>query len=118
MEILGDRARALPAPPHVVWESLTNPERPGARPWLLLADDEVHPTVIRSEFPRHVTWTSIWPARPNDVIEFEVTPKDAGSLLRFTLKTPDGVPVAAELSHLRYRLNRLLFGDLQASYGQ
>lgn len=30
----GSRARKLPAPPPIVWDSLTSPEKSGARPWL------------------------------------------------------------------------------------
>lgn len=118
MEILGQRAQPLPAPPHVVFRSLAEPERAGARHWLLLLEDETAPAVLQADEPHHVRWGSLWPSRPNDVVDFEISPRDAGSLLRFTLMTPDELPDASKLGHLRKRLNRLLFADLRFSYGQ
>lgn len=118
MEILGDRSQPLPAPPHVVFYSLAEPERPSARPWLNLVADETAPTVLMAEAPHHVQWSSLWLSRPNDVVDLTITPKDGGSILRFILSTPDEVPDASKLGHLRKRLNRLLFADLRCSFGQ
>jgi uncharacterized protein YndB with AHSA1/START domain len=56
---IGSRERTLPAPPSVVWESLTAPHRPGARSWLRLLDDEVAPRVVASEEPVLVVWSSL-----------------------------------------------------------
>lgn len=50
----GMRARKLPAPPQIVWESLANPHQPGARPWLVLRDDEVVPQILETEKPDRV----------------------------------------------------------------
>ena len=92
MQILGDRTRQLPAPPHVVFTSLTHPGLPGARPWLVLLDDEVPPVILSSHEPHRVQWSSLWPSRPNDLVDLELSPKDGGTLLRFILSTPDEEP--------------------------
>ena len=118
MQILGDRTRQLPAPPHVVFTSLTHPGLPGARPWLVLLDDEVPPVILSSHEPHRVQWSSLWPSRPNDLVDLELSPKDGGTLLRFILSTPDEEPDASQLGHMRRRLNHLLFADLRFSYGQ
>lgn len=116
---IGSRARWLPAPPAVVWESLTQPRRPGARPWLNLLDDEVEPRVLRADKPNIVVWSSLWPSRPDDEVHFELTGSDRGeTLLRFTLLTSDAAPDESKTGHLRRRLNELLFADLRCSYGQ
>ena len=56
---VGTRKRNQPAPPAVVFEALTEPERPGGRPWLLLLQDEIPPQVIDSDQPALVVWSSI-----------------------------------------------------------
>lgn len=116
--VLGRRARPLPAPPQVVWASLCRPRDPLARPWLALLPDEVDPTVLESHEPDLVVWSSLWPGRPRDVVRLEVAARGNETLLRFTLLTPDEVPDARKLGHLRRRLNHLLFADLRFSYGQ
>jgi hypothetical protein len=40
---VGARRRNQPAPPHVVFEALCEPDRDPARPWLRLLDDEPEP---------------------------------------------------------------------------
>jgi len=115
----GSRARTLPAPPAVVWESLVDPRRPGARPWLTLLSDEVEPVVVEAEQPHRVVWSSLWPSRPDDQVHFDLTPApDGGTSLRFTLCTPDTAPDESKSGHLRRRLNELLFAELRYSYGQ
>lgn len=114
----GSKARKLPAPPRVVWESLTDPRHPGRRPWLNLLPDEVDPHVLDAESPRWVVWSSLWPSRPRDQVRLELTASGCETLLRFTLLTPDDVPDASKTGHLRRRLNELLFADLRFSYGQ
>jgi uncharacterized protein YndB with AHSA1/START domain len=117
--VLGSRTRKLPAPPSVVWESLTEPQRPGARPWLALLPDEVEPTVLAADEPHRVVWSSLWPSRPRDQVHVELTSAaDGGTSLTFTLLTPDEPPDQSKIGHLRKRLNRLFFADLRFSYGQ
>lgn len=119
----GSRVRKLPAPPGIVWESLTRPRRQGARPWLNLLADEVEPRVLAAEEPYEVVWSSLWPSRPNDQIRFELTAAgrpalgSSETLLRFTLLTPDEPPDDSKTGHLRLRMNQLLFADLRFSYG-
>lgn len=68
--------------------------------------------------PERVTWSTLWPSRPNDEVHFEVTASGSQTLLRFTLLTPGAPPDESKAGHLRRRLNELLFADLRFSYGQ
>ncbi|MCO6006867.1 SRPBCC domain-containing protein [Actinoallomurus purpureus] len=115
---IGLKARKLPAPPSVVWESLVEPRRQGARLWLNLLPDEVEPRVLEAEKPNRVVWSSLWPSRPNDQVHFELTAVGGETSLKFTLLTPDEAPDQNKTGHLRRRLNHLLFADLRFSYGQ
>ncbi|WP_148616004.1 hypothetical protein [Nocardioides rubriscoriae] len=115
---IGSRTRRLPAPAHVVWASLVEPRRPGARAWLDLLADEVDPTVVSATAPTRVVWSSLWPGRPDDEIYLDLSRVGLETALGFTLLTPDEMPDEATTNHLRHRLNRLLFGDLRLSYGQ
>jgi hypothetical protein len=115
---IGSRKRNLPAPPSIVWESLTHPHQAGAREWLNLLPDEVEPKVLRAEKPSRVVWSSLWPSRPNDQVHLELTATGVETVLRFTLLTPDDPPDESKTGHLRHRLNHLLFADLRFSYGQ
>ncbi|MGX1806137.1 hypothetical protein ACWIGI_10525 [Nocardia sp. NPDC055321] len=111
--------RTLPAPPPVVWRSLTEPDAPTARPWLDLRSDEVAPTVITATEPTLVLWSSLWPGRPGDRIRLDLAPTpDGGTALRFTLLAAGDPPDESKTGHLRLRLNQLLFRDLRYSYGQ
>lgn len=49
---------------------------------------------------------------------FELPAVGSETLLRFTLLTPEALPEAGKIGHLRRRLNHLLFADLSFSYGQ
>lgn len=114
----GSRARRLPAPPRIVWQSLTDIHAPGARPWLDLLHDEVEPRVLESESPVRVVWSSLWPSRPDDRVLLELAAVDAETSLRFTLLTPGELPDDSKTGHLRKRMNQVLFADLRFSYGQ
>jgi hypothetical protein len=115
---IGSRGRRLPAPPAVVWDSLVDLHRAGARPWLALLSGEVEPRVLEAEKPHRVVWSSIWSSRPQDVIHFDLTGLRGETMLRFTLLTPDEPPDESKTAHLRKRLSHLLFADLRFSYGQ
>jgi hypothetical protein len=115
---VGRRERRLPAPPHVVWRSLVEPHQAGARPWLRLLDDEVEPRVLRAEEPGVVVWSSLWPRRPDDVLDLDLRPAGGGTALRWTLTTTGELPDDSTTGHLRYRVNQLLWSDLRRSYGQ
>jgi hypothetical protein len=47
----GRRRRNQPAPPLAVFQALTEPHRDPQRHWLILLDDEIEPTVIKSHQP-------------------------------------------------------------------
>ena len=115
---LGSRTHRLPAPQHVVWESLTNPHKQGSKPWLRLLSDEVEPEILRAEEPTRLVWSSLWPSRPHDQVELELTSVGGETALKFTLLTSDEPPDPSKLGHLRKRLNHLLGADLRFSFGQ
>jgi hypothetical protein len=117
---LGSRERSQPAPPHVVWESLTEPRRVGARSWLGLLDDEVEPRVVEAERPGLVVWSSLWPDRPLERVRFDLrlAGDGCGCALRWTLITTDVAPGDSKVGHMRYRLNLLVNERLRLSYGQ
>lgn len=118
-ESYGARARSLPAPPRVVWRSLTEPSQPGARPWLVLLDDEVAPLVVTAAEPDLVVWSSLWPSRPRDQVRIELASDGTGGTrVAFTLLTRGALPDASKTGHVRRRINELLFADLRYSYGQ
>jgi hypothetical protein len=115
---LGRRTRTLPPPPHIVWESLTDPHREGVRPWLNLLPDEVEPRILESVCPKLVVWSSIWPNTPDQIIRFDIAPDGGdGTALTWTLTSPTELDDAA-VGHRRYRLNKLIWADLRYSYGQ
>ena len=115
---IGARSRKLPAPQAVVWDSLMVPAEPTARPWLNLLEDEVAPRVVFARKPDEITWSSLWPSRPNDTVHLTLSTVGSETLLKFTLLTPGELPDSSKTGHLRRRLNYLLFADLRFSYGQ
>ena len=112
----GSRGRDLPAPVHVVFEALTEPNRDPARKWLVLLDDEIAPEIVEAG-PSRVVWASIWPSRPDARIEFQLT-ASSGTFLRWTLLLEDPMPDASKLGHLRKRINELINANLRYSFGQ
>lgn len=115
---VGTRKKNQPAPPAVVFDALTEPERPGCRPWLRLLEDEVRPLVLERDEPGLVVWASIWPQRPDAVIRFDLPPGGGGTDLRWTLSIEEPVPDEALVGHLRKRLNQLINAELRHSFGQ
>jgi hypothetical protein len=115
---LGSRARPQPAPAHVVWRSLAQPDDPTARQWLNLLDDEIHPQIVERDEPTLVVWSSLWPDRPEATMRFDIQPSAQGCRLRWTLLTTGPAPSESKLGYLRFRLNVLINGRLRLSYGQ
>jgi hypothetical protein len=117
---LGSRERNQPAPPKIVFQSLTEPHLESARPWLELLDDEIEPQIVEATEPSRVVWSSLWPDRPDERITFDLRLDDAGCGcdLRWTLTTTDVAPTDSKLGHMRYRLNFLINERLRVSYGQ
>ncbi|MFE3455847.1 hypothetical protein ACFXJ8_43795 [Nonomuraea sp. NPDC059194] len=98
---------------------MTNPYRPGARPWLELRSDETKPRVLEAVEPVLVVWSSLWPTRPDDLIRFDLrTIDDGGCALRWTLLTAAEQPDEQTVGRLRYRLNYLVNAQLRFSFGQ
>lgn len=114
----GRRTRRLPAPPRVVWADLANPERDGTRSWLALLPDEVEPDVFDLDPPKSLTWSSLWPSRPDDHVSFELAELDGETALTFILLSADDPPDDSKTGHIRKRINQLLFAELRYSYGQ
>jgi hypothetical protein len=119
VQVLGSRERQLPAPPHIVWRSLSQPHELGTREWLRLLDDEIEPQVLEAEEPSLVVWSSLWPRRPDDVVRLELSAAaGGGTSLRWTMTTEADPPDDGFVGHVCFRLNHLLWSDLRLSYGQ
>lgn len=120
MTEIGSRLRNLPAPPHVVFGDLVSPRSAGVRPWLHLLGDEVEPTVLESQDPAYVVWSSLWLRRPDARITFELPQGGAGggTDLRWTLTVDEPVPDESLVGHMRKRINTLIHANLRHTYGQ
>ncbi|WP_045878667.1 hypothetical protein [Pseudofrankia sp. DC12] len=116
---IGSRRRSQPAPPHVIFEALTEPDRDPWRPWLILLADEQPPRVVASSWPRELTWSSLWPKRPDATIHFDLPRRttDGGTDLCWTLWADEPLPDASTIGHLRKRLNQLINANLRYSFG-
>ncbi|WP_370291194.1 hypothetical protein [Nocardioides sp.] len=112
------RTRRLPPPAHIVWDDLARPATTGPRVWLDLVDDEVPPRVLGGERPHRLVWSSLWPSRPKDRIDFELTADGRDTRVAITLLAAGDPPDDETLRHLRHRLSELLWRDLRHSYGQ
>lgn len=120
MIVIGSRRRNQPAPPHILFEALTQPDRDPARPWLDLLDDEERPRIIEARSPSLVMWSSLWLKRPDATVCFDLLPDDVrqGTALRWTLSVEPPVPDPALIGHLRKRLNQLINANLRYTFGQ
>lgn len=119
MVVVGSRRRGQAAPPHVIFEALTEPDRDPARPWLHLLDDEQRPQILAATPPSLVIWSSLWIKRPDAKVRFDL-PSDGqqGTDLRWTLLVDEPVPESALLGHLHKRLNQLINANLRYTFGQ
>lgn len=117
---IGKRKRNQPAPPHALFEALTEPDRDPSRPWLNLLDDEVRPRVLRTDPPAMVLWSSLWVNRPDARLRFDLL-SDAngqGTDLCWTLLVDEPAPADALVGHMRKRVNQLINADLRYTFGQ
>jgi len=115
----GSRQRSQPAPPHVVFEVLADPNRDPARPWLLLLDDEQPPQLVDADKPDFIVWSSLWKKRPDARVRFDLASDGAaGTDLRWTLLVQEPLPDPSLLGHLRKRLNELINANLRYTFGQ
>jgi hypothetical protein len=115
---VGRRKRNQPAPPHIVFEALTQPDRDPARPWLHLLDDEIRPRVVQASEPSLVVWSSVWIKRTDATIRFDLPAGGQGTDLCWTLLVDEPVPDDAVLGHMRKRLNQLINANLRYTFGQ
>jgi hypothetical protein len=116
---VGSRRRSQPAPPHVLFEALTQPDRDPGRPWLLLLDDERRPDVLEADEPDRVVWSFLWDRRPDARILFELpSARDGGTELRWVLLVDEPPPDASLVGHLRRRINELINAHLRYTFGQ
>lgn len=116
---IGRRRRSQPAPPHVVFEDLSEPDRDPCRPWLELLDDEQRPRVLRSEAPSTLVWSSLWSKRPDAMVTFDLpSSADGGTDLQWTLHVDEHPPDDALVGHMRKRLNQLINANLRYTFGQ
>ena len=116
---VGSRRRNQPAPPRVLYEALTQPNRDPACPWLLLLDDERRPDILAAAEPEVVEWSSLWNRRPDARIRFELPPDSAGhgTDLRWVLLGDDPPPDSSLLGHMRRRVNELINANLRYTFG-
>jgi hypothetical protein len=116
----GRRQRNQPAPPGVVFEALTEPNRDLDRQWLRLLDDEVPPRILERVAPSVVVWSSLWTKRADARIRFDLPLDESGygTDLCWTLTVDDPMPGDELLGHLRKRINELINRDLRLSFGQ
>jgi hypothetical protein len=115
---VGTRMRNQPAPPGVVFDDLCDPHRQPVRPWLVLHDDEVAPTVTEADRPDYVVWSSLWPERPDARLRFDLAAARGGTDLRWTLHLDDPLPEARLVQHMFQRIGELINVNLRRTYGQ
>jgi hypothetical protein len=103
----------------VVFDALANPDLDPIRPWLRLMDDEQRPTVLQSQRPTALTWSSLWVKRPDATVTFDLPARaDGGTDLQWTLDVVEPAPGDALIGHMRKRLNQLINAELRYTFGQ
>lgn len=85
VEAIASKQRNQPASPAAVFDDLMTPDRQPSRPWLNLLDDEVAQTVLASDQPTFVVWSSLWTRRPDAQVRFDLVPGRGGTDLRWAL---------------------------------
>lgn len=117
---VGSRRRRQPAPPRIVFDALTRPDRDSVRSWLSLLDDEQPPEVVEADEPGLVVWSSIWNKRPDARVRFDLPAEQGGygTDLCWTLLVDEPAPDPSTLGHMRKRLNQLINANLRSTFGQ
>jgi hypothetical protein len=105
----------MPPPPKVMYEALTQPDRDPARPWTGTTEP---PRILESEFPSLVVWSSLWAARPDARIRFDLEPGAGGTYVRWTLSLDEPLPDDSTIASMRKRIGQLIFADLRYTFGQ
>lgn len=118
MHAVGTKMRNQPAPPWAVFDDLRDPHRPTGRPWLLLQDGEMEPSVLDAEQSKTVVWSSIWTRRPDARLRFDLVDDGGGGTdLRWTLYLDEPLPDARQLRHMVKRIGELINAELRFTYG-
>jgi hypothetical protein len=117
MKEVASRQRNQPAPPWVVFDDLCDPYRQPVRPWLHLHGDEVAPSVVDSDRPHFVVWSTLFAERPDAFVRFELTAANGGTDLRWTLYVDDPLPHNNVVAHMRQRIGELINANLRYTYG-
>lgn len=118
LTVAGRRRKTQPAPPHILFEALTSPNRDPARPWLHLLGDEQWPQIVPDP-PHRVVWRSLWPRQPDAVVEFLLTPDGgSGGAIEWVLWLAEPLPDASRVGHLGKRLNQWINAELRHTFGQ
>ncbi len=111
---LAEHGKSRAPPLWVVWEALSDPARSTRSwSWLVPQSGEVMPTVISSETPRTVEWSSLWEDQPDLRIRFEVEARGPGSFVTWRLFGRPQLLDADDVKRRRYRLNQLINGQLR-----
>jgi hypothetical protein len=103
--ILADASKSFYQPVGVLLDALVEPEA-----WLALKAGEVMPTATRVGTDG-VSWTSLWPVAPGDVIAIQVT-RDRSTTLRFQWST-GSPPDDRGIGKVRFRLNYIFGSELR-----
>jgi hypothetical protein len=107
--VLADRVHRYNAPLDLMFKALTE----GRGWWLGLQPGEIEPQVLVAVPPERVVWSSLWPASPDDTIEFDVSGDSVSTEIRFRWFT-NSPPDERGIGITRQRLNRELGGNIRA----
>ena len=88
----------------------------GTRAWLELRDGETAPEVLEGDRPHRLAWSSLWPDRPDDRIEFSLRPDGQGTHLAIVV-TSDEEPGPERAAEICHRRDRLIYGEFRLSHG-
>jgi hypothetical protein len=114
---LVQRGKAQDPPAWVVWEALSDPSTSTRGwPWFVAQAGELMPTVLSSERPRTVEWSSIWEDHPDLRIRLEIEPRRSGSFVTWRLFGRPQQLEPDDVKRRRYRLNQLINGQLRGYF--
>jgi hypothetical protein len=116
MTVVASKRKSMPPPPSVMYEALTQPNRDPARPWMGKTTQQ--PRILESDFPSLVVWSSLWAARPDATIRFDLEPGAGGTYVRWTLSLDEPLPDDSTILSMRTKIGRLIFAELRHTFGQ
>jgi hypothetical protein len=91
--------------------------RTGVRAWVRLYPGEVAPCLVSGDRPITLVWSSLWPDRPDDLVEFTLRPHGMGTRVEVVM-TGAEEPQPEQASYFRRRLGELVYGELRLAYDQ